>query len=309
MPACRSLALLVAGLGVACAHPHNEGPANRPVAAYPPAYAAAPAPVQATPPAPPPVAPPPRAVGSAWTMSGLWAANPNGVPLFWPFPQPGTKPAPAPTPAPNAQFPWVLPSTLPSTIPWQNLPLPPGWGPPKPAPPPAPAPKQQPQQQQQPSFPIPGWGMPLPPSGGDWPAAWAALEEQVLHETNARRARGAVCGTKTYPPAGPLAPNEALRKAARGHSKDMATRNYFEHTSPEGVGPGPRSRAAGYTGAFTGENIAAGDRSAAQVVDSWMSSPGHCYNIMDARYKALGVGYAENASSHYKRYFTQNFGP
>ena len=89
----------------------------------------------------------------------------------------------------------------------------------------------------------------------------------------------------------------------------MATRNYFEHQSPEGVGPGPRSRAAGYSGSFTGENIAAGSRTAFEVVEGWMNSTGHCSNIMDARYRAFGVGYAEGASSQYKRYWTQNFGP
>jgi uncharacterized protein YkwD len=101
----------------------------------------------------------------------------------------------------------------------------------------------------------------------------------------------------------------ALQKTAREHSRDMANRNYFEHQTPEGLGPGPRGRANGYHGVFTGENIAAGDRTAAQAVDSWMSSTGHCSNIMDGRYHYFGAGYAENPASTYQRYWTQNFGP
>jgi uncharacterized protein YkwD len=132
----------------------------------------------------------------------------------------------------------------------------------------------------------------------------------VFAETNARRARGAVCVAtgKTFPPAPPLALHASLVSAARAHSLDMATRNYFDHKSPEGVGPGPRSRAHGYNGVFTGENIAGNYRTAAEVVEGWMGSM-HCYNIMDERFHWFGAGFAENGSSEWKRYWTQNFGP
>ncbi|MCY1014033.1 CAP domain-containing protein [Nannocystis pusilla] len=40
-----------------------------------------------------------------------------------------------------------------------------------------------------------------------------------------------------------------------------------------------------------GENIAAGYSTAAQVVNGWMTSTGHCNNIMNGNYKHLGVGY------------------
>ena len=49
---------------------------------------------------------------------------------------------------------------------------------------------------------------------------------------------------------------------------------------------------AGYLPRLTGENIAFGPESAEEVVAGWMDSPGHCANIMDARFEHIGVGLA-----------------
>ena len=56
------------------------------------------------------------------------------------------------------------------------------------------------------------------------------------------------------------------------------------------------------------ENIAAGYSTAAQVVAGWMTSTGHCNNIMNGNYKHLGVGYYYAAGATYKHYWTQDFG-
>ena len=75
--------------------------------------------------------------------------------------------------------------------------------------------------------------------------------------------------------------NANLRTAARNHSVDMATLNYFSHTSLDGRTFSQRRSNAGYSGAFPrGENIAAGQPSPQSVVNAWMASPGHCTNIM-----------------------------
>jgi uncharacterized protein YkwD len=160
-------------------------------------------------------------------------------------------------------------------------------------------------------FPFPGGGPgaePAPPSG-NWPAAWSAFEDEVLLRTNDVRARGAVCGGQQMPPAGPVSPNGALRAAARGHSQDMAQRNYFEHSTPEGVTPAQRAKNAGYPSGFVGENIAAGQPTPASVVQAWVDSPGHCVNMMDPRYRVLGVGYFfEDGNDRYNHYWSQEFG-
>jgi uncharacterized protein YkwD len=144
---------------------------------------------------------------------------------------------------------------------------------------------------------------PPPPSSPE-----AALEERILAIVNQRRAMGANCGGTNYGPAGPLTMNEQLRTAARAHSLDMGTRNYFNHNTPEGRTPFQRTAAAGYSGSPQGENIAAGNATAEATMTQWMNSPGHCTNIMNPQYRVLGVGYARVAGSRYTHYWTQNFG-
>jgi len=110
-------------------------------------------------------------------------------------------------------------------------------------------------------------------------------------------------------PAGPVVTHPTLRASARGHSRDMAQRNYFDHTTPEGVEPSQRAAAAGYRSTFVGENIAAGQPTPASVVAAWVKSPGHCVNLMDPRYRFLGVGYFfEAGQDRFGHYWTQNFG-
>ncbi|WP_231950359.1 CAP domain-containing protein [Allokutzneria albata] len=83
--------------------------------------------------------------------------------------------------------------------------------------------------------------------------------------------------------------DERLANAAQRHSADMAERNYFSHTSPDGASFVDRARAAGYPRPG-GENIAKGQRSAEQVMESWMQSSGHRANILNCRFTALGMG-------------------
>jgi uncharacterized protein YkwD len=99
-----------------------------------------------------------------------------------------------------------------------------------------------------------------------------------------------------------------LQAAARKHSKDMAMNGFFAHTNLAGRSPFDRMKAEGYKGTTMGENIAAGNATAAQTMTQWMNSDGHCANIMNPKYKQLGVGYWYNASSKYRHYWTQNFG-
>jgi uncharacterized protein YkwD len=143
-----------------------------------------------------------------------------------------------------------------------------------------------------------------PPSSGS-----SLLEDQVLALVNERRASGATCGGTFYPTVAPLTVDPHLRAAARDHSQDMATNNYFSHTSQDGRTFDQRIWQSGYTGGFPlGENIAAGASSAQAVVDGWMSSSGHCRNIMNGSFRVIGIGYAFNQSSSYRHYWTQSFG-
>ncbi|GAA5023230.1 CAP domain-containing protein [Actinopolymorpha pittospori] len=107
-----------------------------------------------------------------------------------------------------------------------------------------------------------------------------AYENAVVSLTNAARS-DAGCG--------PLRSDERLRTAARGHSADMAARDYFDHNSPDGRTPWDRIEAAGYD-APAAENIAGGQPTPQAVVDAWMNSEGHRANILNCKIKAIGVG-------------------
>lgn len=143
----------------------------------------------------------------------------------------------------------------------------------------------------------------------NWPAAWAQLEADALAEVNAARARGADCHSEgVFGPAPALRLNSILVGTARAMSQDMGERNFFDHTNPDGLDPFQRMEAAGYNGNAMGENIAAGYSTGAEVVAGWLSSDGHCRNMMDPDFGVIGIGYARVPGSDYVEYWTQNFG-
>lgn len=84
-------------------------------------------------------------------------------------------------------------------------------------------------------------------------------------------------------------------------AKDMEQNNYFDHQSPTLGSPFELMAAYGITYSYAGENIAKGQRSPEQVVDSWMKSPGHRANILSANFTHIGVGFYEG---HWVQLFT-----
>lgn len=139
--------------------------------------------------------------------------------------------------------------------------------------------------------PAPTTPEPEPP-----PAADTSVAGQVLALVNAERTR-AGCG--------PVALDDRLTRAAAGHSQDMAADNFFSHDSQDGRGFADRIRATGYP-APRSENIAAGQRSAAAVMESWMNSAGHKANILDCTATEMGLASADGGD--FGIYWTQNFG-
>jgi hypothetical protein len=106
----------------------------------------------------------------------------------------------------------------------------------------------------------------------------------------------------------PLSYDHQLAAAARGHSEDMGAQDYFSHTSLDGRTVPDRITAAGYSYNTYGENIAGGQPTPEDVIDAWMSSSGHRANILNSNFCDIGVGYAYQAGSTYRHYWTQNFG-
>lgn len=134
---------------------------------------------------------------------------------------------------------------------------------------------------------------------GDEPPLLGPEAQRVVELTNdLRRERG--CD--------PLRIDAHLTAAAQAHSDDMATHDYFSHTGRRGSHAGDRITAAKYPWRAWAENIAAGYDTPDAVVGAWMDSDGHRANILNCELRDIGVGYAENRTSTYGTYWTQNFG-
>ena len=132
-----------------------------------------------------------------------------------------------------------------------------------------------------------------------------------------------------------LAIDSEITQVARGHSSDMAEREYFAHETPEGLTPTDRAEQKGYSCQkmvglliYSGlaENIFQGhlfdsyytingeitsyewnteEEIAKITVDGWMNSPGHRENILTEIFDREGIG-VEITQDH-KIYVTQNF--
>ena len=121
----------------------------------------------------------------------------------------------------------------------------------------------------------------------DRPArATSTLEQGVLSSINALRRQHGLA---------PLRFSSRLSAAARAHTKDMATRGYFSHTSANGSSfdrriarfyPMGKSR---YWS--VGENLlwSSPDTSPAQAVEMWLNSPEHKKNMLTARWREIGL--------------------
>jgi uncharacterized protein YkwD len=127
-----------------------------------------------------------------------------------------------------------------------------------------------------------------------------------------------------------LSQDAQLAAIARAHSEDMAINNYFEHENLAGQTAADRGNAVGYRcfkdfGGFYTEGIAENifqgwmyssfnsrarnyttlEDLAFQIVDDWMTSPGHRENILTEAYGREGIGIGIGAEESV--WVTQNF--
>lgn len=121
-------------------------------------------------------------------------------------------------------------------------------------------------------------------------------ENEVIRLVNVERSKRGLAALKT---------NWQLSRVARYKSQDMINKNYFSHTSPTYGSPFKMMETFGIRFSSAGENIASGQKTPAEVMNSWMNSPGHRSNILSASYSEIGVGLAKSSSG--KTYWTQMF--
>lgn len=129
----------------------------------------------------------------------------------------------------------------------------------------------------------PGGG---PAAGGAVPASYSIgqIRQQMLVAVNQYR---------TSQGLGALNLDPDLDSAAQAHAADMAARGVLSHTGSDGSSAGDRVLRVGYRYREYAENIAQGQASVAETVQSWIDSPGHRANMLLPAVADLGVGFAE----------------
>lgn len=149
------------------------------------------------------------------------------------------------------------------------------------------------------------------PGSVDVTAPPTGMLGEVFALVNQARSQARQCGDRSMPAVAPVTYDEELGSAAQAHAADMNAMDYFEHDSLDGRTFADRIRDADYAGAPAGENIAMGFQNAADAVQGWLDSPGHCINVMDADFDEMGLGFASHNDPRYSTpvtYWVQDFG-
>jgi len=84
--------------------------------------------------------------------------------------------------------------------------------------------------------------------------------------------------------------NDQLVEATKRKIEDMEQNNYFDHISPTGKEPSSFADDVNYRYLKFGENLALGVFANNQsLVEAWMNSPGHRENILQPKFKEIGI--------------------
>lgn len=122
------------------------------------------------------------------------------------------------------------------------------------------------------------------------------LETEVIKLVNDER-------TKAGRPS--VTENNELSSIARLKSEDFIKNNYFSHNSPTYGTPFDMMRQFGINFTAAAENIASGQKTAEEVMETWMNSSGHRANVLNSTYNQIGVGVARDSNGNL--YWTQMF--
>ncbi len=116
-------------------------------------------------------------------------------------------------------------------------------------------------------------------------AQTARQAEDFIAETNAKRTAAGLQ---------PLVPLPLMNRVAQAHALDQATRDYWNHRTPEDLGSRDRILAAGKVDVMHGgENSAVarpGQATVRDVVDEFSIHPGHRELLYDPEVEFIGVG-------------------
>ena len=107
----------------------------------------------------------------------------------------------------------------------------------------------------------------------------------------------------------PLRIDRRLTRAATWMSTDMGASDRFSHTDSRGRSPFDRIARYRYpSDTWRGENLAAGNVEPSATFEQWRNSPAHNANMLNRRYRAIGISRVQNANATYGWYWTTTFG-
>ena len=117
---------------------------------------------------------------------------------------------------------------------------------------------------------------------------------EVVRLVNAERAKEGLAA---------LQMDSSLNSAAQVRAKEIVTS--FSHRRPNGSNCFTALSEAGIKYNGSGENIAYGQKTPAEVVNAWMNSAGHRANIMSSKFTKIGVGcHNSNGTYYWSQFFT-----
>ena len=145
--------------------------------------------------------------------------------------------------------------------------------------------------------------LPPPPQPEPPPAtpviSASEFERRVFDLVNAERAKHGIHA---------LIWDDSLANASRLHSEDLARNNLTGHRGSDGSLPYDRAlRAGANMDDFVGENVSH-SKTPEAVVESWMNSEPHRFNILRELYTHAGAGFMQLDGSEYVYYSTMKFG-
>ncbi|OIO46819.1 MAG: hypothetical protein AUJ28_01865 [Parcubacteria group bacterium CG1_02_37_51] len=96
----------------------------------------------------------------------------------------------------------------------------------------------------------------------------------------------------------PLLFNDQLQQAAMDKANDLIKNNYFSHNSPQGKPFNTWIEETGYEYQIIGENLATGYATNKEVMKAWMDSPTHRDNILNQKYREIGIAVIKKEIDH-----------
>jgi uncharacterized protein YkwD len=102
---------------------------------------------------------------------------------------------------------------------------------------------------------------------------------------------------------GALSANVILTNGATEFAGYMGTAGFFGHDAPDGSTPASRAQSTGYTGAWNGEALSAGQATPQSALNALLASAPHAAILLDPKAVEVGIGYVFVEGSRYRHYW------